>query len=82
MARKAIKRGLTMVQISRMKKSASSTVHMPQIIKDRLALLADHQRSGQGVSEYILENLVIPHLEQLEAETKIKQKIFELTGNG
>ena len=39
MARKAIKRGLTMVQISRMKKSASSTVHMPQIIKDRLALL-------------------------------------------
>lgn len=67
--------------IKRAKKDASATVHMPQVAKDRLVKLAEQQRAGQGASEYILENLIIPHLEQIEHETKVRQKIFDLTGN-
>jgi hypothetical protein len=63
------------------KKDASVTIHMPQAIKDQLSGLAEAQRSGQGASEYVFENLIVPHIEQLKAETKIKQKIFGLTGN-
>lgn len=65
----------------RPKKDASATIHMPQAIKDQLTGLAEAQRSGQGASEYIFENLIIPHIEQLKAETKIKQRIFGLVGN-
>lgn len=67
--------------IKRAKKDASATVHMPQVAKDQLVELAEQQRAGQGASEYIFENLIIPHLQQLEHETKIRQKIFGLTGS-
>lgn len=81
MSRKVKHRGLTMRKATQLKKDASITVHMPQVIKERLSRLADLQRSGQGVSEHLYENLIIPYLEQLEAETKIKQKIFDLVEN-
>lgn len=74
-------RGNHMRQIGRAKKDASATVHMPQVIKDQLVKLAEQERAGMGASEYIFENLIIPHLQQIEAETKIRQKIFNLTGN-
>ncbi len=74
-------RGNNMRQVARGKKDASITVHMPQGVKDRLVGLADCQRAGQGASEYTFENLIIPHLEQIEHETKVRQKIFGLTGN-
>lgn len=65
MSNVAKKRGLTVTQISRLKKTASSTVHMPQVVKDRLAGLADLQRSGQGVSEYIEVGLLVSIHEEL-----------------
>lgn len=71
----------TMTRQRRPKKDASITMHMPQAIKDQLAGLAEVQRAGQGASEYIFETLIMPHLDQLRAETKIKQRIFGLTGN-
>lgn len=74
-------KGNNMRQIARGKKDASITVHMPQAVKDCLVGLADCQRAGQGPSEYTFENLIIPHLEQIEYETKVRQKIFGLTGN-
>nr|WP_227591461.1 hypothetical protein [Acinetobacter sp. Marseille-Q1620] len=61
------------------KKNASLTTHMPLHRKEQLMKLAELQRAGQGASEYVYENLIIPHLEQIEAETKIRQKIFGLT---
>lgn len=61
------------------KKNASLTTHMPQFRKEQLMSLAEQQRAGMGASEYVYENLIIPHLEQIEAETKIRQKIFGLT---
>lgn len=70
-----------MQKIARSKKNASITVHIPQAVKDRLLGLAEQQRPGQGSSEYVYETLIIPHLVQIESETKIRQKIFELTGN-
>lgn len=73
--------GKTMTRQRRPKKDASITMHMPQAIKDQLTGLAEAQRAGQGASEYLFETLIIPHLDQLRAETKIKQKIFGLTGN-
>ena len=63
------------------KKDASITIHLPMSKKEQLAGLAEIQRAGQGASEYVYENLIIPHLERLKSETKIKQKIFGLTEN-
>ncbi|WP_335987100.1 hypothetical protein [Acinetobacter bereziniae] len=63
------------------KKDSSLTTHMPQFRKEQLMKLAEQQRAGQGASEYVYENLIIPHLEQIEHETKIRQKIFGLTEN-
>ncbi len=63
------------------KKDASLTTHMPQHRKEQLMKLAEQQRAGQGASEYVFEQVIIPHLEKIEAETKIRQKIFGLIGN-
>ncbi|VDA17054.1 hypothetical protein BANRA_02550 [Acinetobacter baumannii] len=63
------------------KKDASITIHMPTDHKEQLASLAEMLRAGQGASEYVYETLIKPHLQQLKAETKIKQKIFGLTEN-
>lgn len=52
---------------------------MPQFRKEQLMQLAEQQRPGQGASEYVYENLIIPHLKKIEDETKIRQKIFGLT---
>ena len=49
---------------------------MPQFRKEQLMQLAEQQRPGQGASEYVYENLIIPHLKKIENETKIRQKIF------
>ncbi|WP_436897741.1 hypothetical protein [Acinetobacter gyllenbergii] len=61
------------------KKDASITIHMPTDHKEQLSSLAEMLRAGQGASEYVYETLIKPHLQQLKAETKIKQKIFGLT---
>lgn len=61
------------------KKDSSLTTHMPQFRKEQLMKLAEQQRPGQGASEYVYENLIIPHLKQIEDETKVRQKIFGLT---
>lgn len=63
------------------KKDASITIHMPTDHKEQLSSLAEMLRAGQGASEYVYETLIKPHLQQLKAETKIKQKIFGLTEN-
>ncbi|MDC5339675.1 hypothetical protein NRA55_17330 [Acinetobacter baumannii] len=63
------------------KKDASITIHLPMSKKEQLAGLAEIQRAGQGASEYVYENLIVPHLNRLKDETKIKQKIFGLTEN-
>ena len=63
------------------KKDASITIHMPADHKEQLSSLAEMLRAGQGASEYVYEVLIKPHLQQLKAETKIKQKIFGLTEN-
>ncbi len=63
------------------KKNASITVHLPVMDKEQLAGLAEIDRAGQGASEYVYEKLIMPHLLKLKAETKIKQKIFGLTGS-
>lgn len=63
------------------KKDASITIHLPMSQKEQLAGLAEIQRAGQGASEYVYENLIVPHLERLKSETKIKQRIFGLTEN-
>lgn len=63
------------------KKDASITIHMPTDHKEQLSSLAEMLRSGQGANEYVYENLIKPHLQQLKAETKIKQRIFGLTEN-
>lgn len=63
------------------KKDASITIHLPLAKKEQLAGLAEIQRAGQGASEYVYENLIVPHLNRLKDETKIKQKIFGLTEN-
>ncbi|MFW2098597.1 hypothetical protein ACG9ZL_20715 [Acinetobacter sp. ULE_I057] len=63
------------------KKDASITIHMPTDHKEQLSSLAEMLRAGQGASEYVYENLIKPHLQQLKAETKIKQRIFGLTEN-
>ncbi|KQF84651.1 MULTISPECIES: hypothetical protein [Acinetobacter] len=62
----------------RPKKDTSITMHCASKHKNLLMKLAEHQRSGQGASEYVYENLVIPHLEQLELDAKVKGKIFGL----
>lgn len=61
------------------KKDSSLTTHMPQFRKEQLMQLAEQQRAGQGASEYVYENLIIPHLKKIEDETKVRQKIFGLT---
>lgn len=61
------------------KKDASITIHMPTDHKEQLSSLAEMLRAGQGASEYVYEILIKPHLQQLKAETKIKQRIFGLT---
>lgn len=61
------------------KKDVSITTHMPLFRKEQLMQLAEQQRPGQGASEYVYENLIIPHLKKIEDETKVRQKIFGLT---
>ncbi|ALH95690.1 hypothetical protein [Acinetobacter equi] len=63
------------------KKDASVTIHMPQFRKDQLTGLAEQQRAGQGASEFIFETIVMPYLQKVEHETKVRQKIFGLTEN-
>lgn len=65
----------------RPKKDASITIHMSADHKEQLSSLAEMLRAGQGASEYVYETLIKPHLQQLKAETKIKQKIFGLVEN-
>lgn len=64
----------------RPKKDTSITMHCASKHKELLAKLAEHQRAGQGASEYVYENLVIPHLEELERDAKIKGRIFGIIG--
>lgn len=62
------------------KKDAAVTLHMPQRVKEQVAQLAHHSRVGMGEGEYVMQ-LLMAHLDGLEAQAKVMQDIFNLKGN-
>lgn len=61
------------------KKDSASTIHMPESVKRKFERLAS--RKNMGVGEYILNELMIPHLNDLESELSVLREIFETTEN-
>lgn len=61
------------------KKDAAITIHLPSNEKRKLDRLA--QRKGWGAGEYVLNELIIAHLETLEYEARLLHEILELKEN-
>lgn len=61
------------------KKDAAITIHLPSNEKRKLDRLA--ARKGWGAGEYVLNELIIAHLETLESEARLMHEILELQQN-
>ena len=61
------------------KKTAAITIHVPESIKRKFDRLGSRKNMGAG--EYIFNNLMTPHLDDLEIELSVLREIFEITQN-